>query len=77
MGRGLACRFWIWGAYAMTQYEAEILAQFASTWKMLDHNTSLRACLKLDLESYLSEHLLDFDKVAYWNMVSSVQHGEK
>jgi hypothetical protein len=53
----------------VTQHDAELLAQFASTWRMHKHELGLRACLRLDLSSFLKEHCLDFDQQAYWAMI--------
>jgi hypothetical protein len=56
----------------MTQHDAEVLAQFASTWRMAKHNPSLLACLQLDLNKWCREHCMEFDHVAYWAMIDQV-----
>lgn len=57
----------------MTQHDAEILAQFVQSWVHLKRNPSLQACLTLDLDRYLREHAMEFDHVAYWNMVQKTR----
>ncbi len=52
----------------MTQHDAELLAQFVSTWPMLKLRPNLRSALACDLSDYLKEHCPDFDHEAYWRM---------
>lgn len=64
----------------MTQYECELLAQFASTWRnseVMDHlGTSERAMLRVDLCEFMAAHALSFDRFAYWRMIEQLDHAD-
>lgn len=61
----------------MTQHEAELLAQFASTWIGVRGDTGKRAMLRLDLCKFFEDFCLNFDKVSYWTMCEKLDASDR